>query len=1367
MNVVSAKVIYPWGTEPIDTTIQTNEGGINVFGKNYLYYRLGNEYQTYFKEKSGGSSHWLQPVRIVKGNYTITLAPQSLKYDGQTNAHFQQSTASVNNNVVDYNNQFKNNDLQYIYNQKQLKENLIISSLDDLHDIKALPDDDEILKLKFKVRAYNIDSDSDMNMRIGQQRIKFGELGEIVTPEEVCFIDDLNVSIYCFDMPIAFDSASNSIDLNYAVAINVSGNLTVEVFTPYWWLKDATYPVYIDPTLTINSDYGNIEQYNVGVETYDTNSTADSIWVGERGDNEVFTNNFPGTNTCWNSGQNPKIIQPGNTLQGYVKAQSRGYQNSGASYTINYGVCSTLMGSTQFTSCNIEGRYSEPYCYSTNYINVVNHIYHGTSDVYIRFCDGADCDTGMKYTEIASSFRGFLKFDISALAGQSLNTGYLKMYLNKTVNDGGGLEEGTISLKVLESDYDTLGNADWSSSVKYDINATFISSDNADGTWVVADVFHALQQDMNDSQTYISFMLEHSLEDDDGDQVYYWLDATGANAPVLEYELNVVDMNYIDDFNAGGQAKGGETYDLNFVVSGDYNAMQYLVDVNLTNSPTMGVGAEIFSDYNLSTQFTHDSNTMISPIAFTTTFTMPSMDSNYYICVQLTDSANSNTFEECSDMSFIADSTAPSTSWDGTHATWQDIDMNVHLTCSDLNSTGGAGVGCHQTRYRKDTDASSTVSFSDWSIYDANIMFNVDGNWTLEFDSNDMISNTGDTNRFDVLIDKSAPSFSLPYPASDVFYGSDTTPSFWMLLSDSYSGVKSCMFNVWKESAIIHENQICDINADNYANFTLDGGDALAHDETAFIEFFNASDNVDNNSTGDSNTFDYTYNLGVPDVNVTHIDGELAHNNTDNQVITKMFSYVQDANLTIDFNAFRSVQQPLAFSLEYSTSNTYGTGTEFLSDVNAGSVCTAYDFTSVPVKCSWDLNTIAVGLVVPDNNYYINVQMWDGTSNATNATDTKFMVDNTAPIITIVDYNAGIWQFLDTNILISVADSSSGVNELWYRLDTDNTVAETYGAWTTYTGDVTDANFFFGIDGNWGLQIWSNDKLGNDTNSLGTDYNQFYALRDTTYPVATNLTAEGSLINVTTGTTQTPAFEVTCTTSGQALKGCYYNVWRVDQFIATNSYQIINSDTNKCSYTLSTQPLNTGNTAYVQWKCTDITDKNSSQADSPSYTYNPSTSSTPATGGGGGGIVPTATIYNLANILRLTPNTNIISLLPDKTKTFSVKADNLTADTINLTVEISDSLSPFMSATNLPTSISPNQSATFVWDVTVPDGNYMFDGTEKGLVQFYINDQNAVVPLKIIEESPLFALLYLEWLGLPVILIVVIAILLYLVYKST
>jgi hypothetical protein len=82
-------------------------------------------------------------------------------------------------------------------------------------------------------------------------------------------------------------------------------------------------------------------------------------------------------------------------------------------------------------------------------------------------------------------------------------------------------------------------------------------------------------------------------------------------------------------------------------------------------------------------------------------------------------------------------------------------DFNVYIYCSD-----NTGSGCSATKYRLDTDATSTVSYGSWADYSGNLEFASDGNYALQFYSQDAVGNVSATQTKYAVLDKTEPTTS-------------------------------------------------------------------------------------------------------------------------------------------------------------------------------------------------------------------------------------------------------------------------------------------------------------------------------------------------------------------------------------------------------------------------------------------------------------------------------------------------------------------------------------------------------------------------------------------------------------------------------
>lgn len=200
----------------------------------------------------------------------------------------------------------------------------------------------------------------------------------------------------------------------------------------------------------------------------------------------------------------------------------------------------------------------------------------------------------------------------------------------------------------------------------------------------------------------------------------------------------------------------------------------------------------------------------------------------------------------------LVDKTNPTTTSDA-NAGWKNADQNVHLTCSDENS------GCKQTYFQKDTDATSTISLDATTLYDANVFFPTDGNFALRFFSSDNADNNATAQQIYILKDTNNAVLTHKFPNADTTSSTENSPTFTFRILDTLGGAKSARFHYFKNSLVVGTyNRFCDVNADNWCNFTVPT--SLGEDDTAFIHIDIITDNADNNATTDTNTGIYTYN---------------------------------------------------------------------------------------------------------------------------------------------------------------------------------------------------------------------------------------------------------------------------------------------------------------------------------------------------------------------------------------------------------------------------------------------------------------------------------------------------------------------------
>jgi hypothetical protein len=190
---------------------------------------------------------------------------------------------------------------------------------------------------------------------------------------------------------------------------------------------------------------------------------------------------------------------------------------------------------------------------------------------------------------------------------------------------------------------------------------------------------------------------------------------------------------------------------------------------------------------------------------------------------------------------------------------------------------------------------------------------------------------------------------------------------------------------------------------------------------------------------GSSSTTQYSFYFPLPpDGNITRIDG-----NRDDLPLPA-YSYTRDRNLTIDFNVQGIDRNNLLADLNYSSSSTQGTGTVIVNDLNISALGTSGPYNCQDTnflnstQCSIDWNISSIS----DGNYYLLVSVTDGTLNDFNSSDNNFMIDNTAPSISISSpTNNSTVTSSTVTIQYSGSDANSGILRYWVSADSNATNA--------------------------------------------------------------------------------------------------------------------------------------------------------------------------------------------------------------------------------------------------------------------------------------------------------------------------------------
>lgn len=411
-------------------------------------------------------------------------------------------------------------------------------------------------------------------------------------------------------------------------------------------------------------------------------------------------------------------------------------------------------------------------------------------------------------------YRGLIEFDTTRLtkvSSATLNLNYKGKLVNgetcsfdinsvETFGDIGLADWDTTKFEVIEA-----GAFDQTISLDFNTNITTTWNNNKDN----AREYVAIRIGLVNQESYTDTSNDCRIEFCDNPV------SSCTFAPYIEFQ-QYLDINVnspsVGNYIGPSTATDGN-YPIDFNVA--YNDSNYLfADIYLSSSGKM-FEYLVIKDLNLhyfgnilnrTSDINCDSNNFSAsyeggfPVNCFYDFnfyTIP--DGNYVVDINLHTFDDFNSVE--SSGSFSIDTNTPSTSWDGNHATWQNMDANITLTCNDVGA-------CASISYQFDDDPSifknwsATVTVATGTTTDVNLPKpgSFDGNYSVKFRSTDVAGNTpSDWNDFYVLIDKSAPFASSFVPDTNGTTD-DTTPDLNITFSDantsSNSGVASCGYLV-------------------------------------------------------------------------------------------------------------------------------------------------------------------------------------------------------------------------------------------------------------------------------------------------------------------------------------------------------------------------------------------------------------------------------------------------------------------------------------------------------------------------------------------------------------------------------------------
>jgi hypothetical protein len=199
------------------------------------------------------NSNWGDGTKYcVKENGTqYCLTYQSSDYSYRNNygsqdyiSSIKNVQASFNNKTVTFPNVYTDVTLKLIADNEMLKEIYTINNLPKT-PASYLGDEDNItLDFGGYLKYGNLDIYANGKKQTGNSFITQGEIEFKLN----------NKTLFYLPKPIAYDSTNSKINLSYEVKIN-GNQIWFYVRTPYKFLKNAVYPVYIDPTVTLKRNY--------------------------------------------------------------------------------------------------------------------------------------------------------------------------------------------------------------------------------------------------------------------------------------------------------------------------------------------------------------------------------------------------------------------------------------------------------------------------------------------------------------------------------------------------------------------------------------------------------------------------------------------------------------------------------------------------------------------------------------------------------------------------------------------------------------------------------------------------------------------------------------------------------------------------------------------------------------------------------------------------------------------------------------------------------------------------------------------------------------------------------------------------------
>ena len=423
----------------------------------------------------------------------------------------------------------------------------------------------------------------------------------------------------------------------------------------------------------------------------------------------------------------------------------------------------------------------------------------------------------------------------------------------------GGVQTNTINIDFNVSDSDISSNADGDLNISLYFSTTALGKENI--IVLDANLFDAVQFTCDDADFTNSTNCTYSWDTTAVADGNYFVDIfikddqfadanSTSDSNFLINNIHPPVVSITAPTSTGTLLKGGSVYSITFNLSDEKDsAVGLLFDLNYSSSASQGTGTVIINDGNvaITSGLSCDSNIIVTTTNCSYAWSVPSDDANYFILLSATD--DSNISFDASDNNFLVDSIAPYTTADLNNNVWQSTDANVILTCAD-----GSGSGCQNIFYKLDSDDTNTSSLGAEQVFDTNILITADGNWGIQFFSQDNVDNNETVETQYILIDQTAPVTSNLVPSANT-NTTDSTPTFTIDVTDNNGiGLDTCAFQVFKNLKWIYSG--VETHVAGTCTHTLETVYALANTQTALVQW-DVNDSIGNNS-GDENSALYT-----------------------------------------------------------------------------------------------------------------------------------------------------------------------------------------------------------------------------------------------------------------------------------------------------------------------------------------------------------------------------------------------------------------------------------------------------------------------------------------------------------------------------